>query len=95
MATRKFDPPMHIADSQLYLESVLEPLCEVYPSYSLFRHALDLSGSSGFSFYDSLIVAGAIECGSDVLLTEDMQGGREVEGVTIRNPFTAGSTLLA
>jgi predicted nucleic acid-binding protein len=41
----------------------------------------------GFAFYDALIVAAAIEAGCDTLFTEDMQDGRAIGGLTIRNPF--------
>jgi predicted nucleic acid-binding protein len=51
--------------------------------------AADLrSGSYLFSFWDSLVVAAALEAGADVLISEDMQQGLIVEGVlTIHNPF--------
>jgi predicted nucleic acid-binding protein len=39
------------------------------------------------SFYDALIVTSAIEAGCDTLYTEDMQHGRAIGGLTIRNPF--------
>jgi predicted nucleic acid-binding protein len=42
----------------------------------------------GFSVYDALIVAAAIEAGCGTLLTEDLQHGQWIEKVlTIRNPF--------
>jgi predicted nucleic acid-binding protein len=37
--------------------------------------------------YDSLIVAAAIAAGCPILYTEDMQHGRKIGGVIIRNPF--------
>lgn len=41
-----------------------------------------------FSTYDAMIVAAALESGSDVLLSEDMQHGMVVEGcLTIVDPF--------
>ena len=40
-----------------------------------------------FSFWDSLVVASAILAGVDVLYSEDMQDGFEIEGVRIVNPF--------
>ena len=52
--------------------------------------ALRLAARDGFAFYDALIVAAALGAGCGVLLTEDMQHGRTVEGrLTIRNPFRA------
>lgn len=49
--------------------------------------ALDLARAHGFNFYDALIIASALEAGCDVLLTEDMQAGRRIAGMTIVNPF--------
>ena len=49
--------------------------------------AVSLARTHGFSFYDSLIVASALEAGCDTLLTEDLQAGRRIEGLTIVNPF--------
>lgn len=50
--------------------------------------AAALARDHGFSFYDALIVAAAIEAGCDTLLTEDMQHGRVIDGLTIQNPFS-------
>jgi predicted nucleic acid-binding protein len=46
-----------------------------------------LARDHGFSFYDALIVAAAIDAGCDTLWSEDMQHGRVISGLTIRNPF--------
>lgn len=41
-----------------------------------------------YSFYDSLIVAAALECSCQILYSEDLNNGQLIEGVmTIRNPF--------
>jgi predicted nucleic acid-binding protein len=50
--------------------------------------ALTLAQDHGFSFYDALIVAAAVGAGCDTLYSEDMQHGRVIDGLTIRNPFT-------
>jgi len=42
----------------------------------------------GFSFYDSLIIAAAIESDCSILYSEDLRDGQTLEGViTIKNPF--------
>jgi predicted nucleic acid-binding protein len=42
----------------------------------------------GFSFYDSLIVASALEMKCDVLYSEDLQNGQQIgKQLTIVNPF--------
>lgn len=54
------------------------------------RAALGLARDHGFAFYDAVIVASALETGCDTLLTEDMQHGRTIGTLTIRNPFERG-----
>lgn len=49
--------------------------------------AVKLARGNSLSFYDALIVAAAADAGCNVLLTEDLQHGRKLGGVTIRNPF--------
>ena len=49
--------------------------------------AIDLHFLHGFSFWDALVVRSAKQAGCSVLLTEDMQETREIDGVRIVNPF--------
>jgi predicted nucleic acid-binding protein len=49
--------------------------------------AVDLHRLHGFSFWDGMIVRAAKQSGCAVLLSEDMQHGREIEGIRIVNPF--------
>ena len=50
--------------------------------------AIDISIRYKFSYWDSLIVASALESGCSILFTEDMQHGQVIEDVlTIKNPF--------
>ena len=37
--------------------------------------------------YDACVVASAVDAGCTVLLSEDMQNGQVIDGLTIRNPF--------
>jgi predicted nucleic acid-binding protein len=56
-------------------------------SVSTHEAALALARDHSLAFYDALIVAAAIEAGCDTLLSEDMQHGRSIGGLTIVNPF--------
>lgn len=50
--------------------------------------AFDVSINYGFSFWDSLIIASALENGCDVLYTEDMQHNQLIENkLRALNPF--------
>jgi predicted nucleic acid-binding protein len=50
-------------------------------------NALEIKVRYGLSCWDAAIVAAARALGCHELLSEDMSHGREVEGVTINNPF--------
>jgi predicted nucleic acid-binding protein len=56
-------------------------------SVELVDRALDLRARTGFQYWDCAIIAAAQIAGCDTLLTEDMQDGRVLEGVTLVNPF--------
>ena len=88
VAQQKFAKPMGIAEARRYLSDVLLPLCRHFSSISLYDRALLLREETSYSFYDSLIVAAAIETECKTLLSEDLQDGRIIQGVTILNPFS-------
>ncbi len=52
--------------------------------------AIDLQRLHGFSFWDALILRSAQQSGCRVLLTEDFQEGREIDGIQVVNPFRLG-----
>lgn len=51
--------------------------------------ALDLAVNHRFQFWDALIVTSAVDAGCSLLLSEDMQDGFVVRGLTIANPLAA------
>ena len=85
--TRKLKPAMGREDARLALQNILAPLWRIQPSAALYSRALDLQERYKFSFYDSLIVAAALEGGCARLLSEDLQHGQRIEGLRISNPF--------
>ena len=87
VVTRKLPTPMTVEKARQFLEQVLMPLWQIMPSPVLYRRGLEIQARYGFSFYDSLIVAAALESGCNRLFSEDMQHGQHVEGLTIENPF--------
>ena len=52
------------------------------------RSAWVLAERYGFGHYDSLIIAAALQTGSAILYSEDMQHGQVIDGrLTLTNPF--------
>jgi predicted nucleic acid-binding protein len=49
--------------------------------------AIDLHRLHGFSFWDALVLRSAQQAGCSVLLSEDFQHGREIDGIRLVNPF--------
>jgi predicted nucleic acid-binding protein len=87
VSLRKFSSSISIPDARLYLETVLKPLLSVHSSVELFHEALDINSRYQLSWYDSLIVAAAVEAKCSILYTEDLQHGAKIAGVGIENPF--------
>jgi predicted nucleic acid-binding protein len=50
--------------------------------------ASELEERHRFSFWDALIVVSAQRSGATTLLSEDLQPGRRIGGLTITNPFS-------
>jgi predicted nucleic acid-binding protein len=57
-------------------------------------HAWTLQDRHRIGFWDSLLVASALEAGCTLFLSEDMNGGQKIETLTIINPFTTAPDLL-
>ena len=87
VALRKFPKPLSVLEAQTYLRDVLQPLLQVHSSAALYLEALSLQHRYQLSWYDSLIVAAALQAQCDTLWTEDLQSGLRIQGLTIRNPF--------
>jgi predicted nucleic acid-binding protein len=67
----------------------LKATCVVLP-LTLATHQMAVQFSKRFqlSFYDANIVASAVSSGTSTLLSEDMQSGLMIDGLSIQNPFT-------
>ena len=85
LVTRKLG--FSVGDARALLAQVLTPLWRVLPSGELYERGLTFCDRYGFCFYDSMIVAGAVESGCIRLYSEDLQHGQRIESLTIENPF--------
>jgi predicted nucleic acid-binding protein len=87
--TRKLKPGMTEEKAHQFLDLVLRPLWRSLPTPELYHHTLTIQARYGYSFYDALIIAAALEAGCVRLYTEDLHHGQRIEGLTIENPFLA------
>jgi predicted nucleic acid-binding protein len=52
--------------------------------------ALQIAEKHGYSIYDALVIAAALEAGCAILYSEYLHDGQTIDGqLTIRNPFVA------
>jgi predicted nucleic acid-binding protein len=87
-ATRKLGVDAAVARRNVELFAELDV---VVPDVADVLGAIDLHRLHGFSFWDALVLRAAKQAGCSVLLTEDLQVGREVDGVRIVNPFAGAA----
>jgi predicted nucleic acid-binding protein len=53
------------------------------------KAALRLCQRYRYGIYDSLVIAAALASSCDILYSEDLRDGQQIEALTIRNPFRA------
>jgi predicted nucleic acid-binding protein len=74
---------------------IMKSLDEITENYIVYtnnpvtvKKACNIAQKYQLSFYDSLIISAAIECGCNILYSEDMQHGQIIESrLKIVNPF--------
>ena len=86
VATRKYSRQISAA----HLGELMHELAEWNPvvvTPDLINEAVLLHRIHQFSWWDSTIVAAAVRAEADILYSEDLQHGREIDGLRIQNPF--------
>lgn len=87
VALHKMRAPMSVPECSQVLDEVLLPMLRVGFSPELARSALAIQDETRYHWYDSLVVAAALEARCDRLYTEDLQHHQMVRSVRIENPF--------
>lgn len=93
---------VHVARRKLAMDwqevrdaiAALRVLCPTILPIDLAVHdeALRITERYGYSMFDALVVASALQAGCETLWSEDMQDGMVVDGrLRIANPFRKGS----
>ncbi len=87
VALRRFATPMKLSEAEQYLDTAFRPMLSIHSTATLFKEALRIQADTGFSWYDSLIVAAAVQADCRTLFSEDLQHGRKIGSLAIANPF--------
>lgn len=91
VATRKLSPAIPRRDARALVAAYGE-WCDVSTEPPLIVAASRLEEEHTLAFWDALIVAAALRAGASLLLSEDLQAGRQFGPLEIANPFS-GITL--
>lgn len=85
-ATRKLAEPLPVEVAEAQVRDFARlPLVRV--DETMIIAAIERHRNMSFSFWDALVVEAALKVNSGVLLTEDLQHGQQIEGLTVENPF--------
>lgn len=87
VATNKFKGIMSSYEAQKYISKMMFPLCSVFPSKELYSQTLKIKERWQYSFYDSLVIAAALEADCGILYTEDLQHNQKINELTIVDPY--------
>jgi predicted nucleic acid-binding protein len=58
---------------------------------AIIRTAAAMARAHGMPSWDCVVCAASVQAGASVLLTEDMQDGRTLDGLRLLNPFDAAN----
>lgn len=87
VALQRFTKPMKADEAEHYFDTIFRPLLSIHSSPALYLEAMHLQGRYRLPWYDSLIVAAAIQARCEVVMTEDLQHGQRFGDLRIENPF--------
>lgn len=74
------------ADSRVCeLDAVMQSMDHVQPGKAFSRD--EMNERWGYSYYDSLIIAAALQADCDTLYSEDLHNEHNIMGLTFVNPF--------
>ncbi len=86
VSVRRLSRPLSVAEAEEALE-IFARFSPATEDWRMVVRAVHRSQELMLSFWDALILEAALRGGADTLLTEDLQHGQRIEGLTVVNPF--------
>jgi predicted nucleic acid-binding protein len=84
--TRKIAKPLNIPTAKEIVKDLLK-WKTVNINGEILLEAIDIHNEHKYSFWDSVIIAAAVEGRAKVLLSEDLTDTQKIKGIVIKNPF--------
>ena len=91
--TRRFSPTLSVADAARRVDSWSSTFQVLDVTLPVVREAARAVERYGMSYWDAQIWASARLAGIGTVLTEDLPGAEEIEGVRFADPFAEGFDL--
>lgn len=92
VSLRRFDNGRDELETKVHF---LTSFCKVELTAKTVMRALDLRRGRMLSWWDAVLVASALDHGCELLLTEDLHDGLQIEGLRVVDPFTTSiDTIL-
>jgi predicted nucleic acid-binding protein len=85
-ATGKIPKPLNVTTAREVVRDLLK-WNPVLINGEIIVDAIDIHAAHKYTFWDSLLIASAIESGAGTLLTEDLSDKHKIKNIVIRNPF--------
>jgi len=84
---KKLKPAMLIEECEDIILQAMSPMLRVQSSLELFQSALSIKSQTGYQWYDSLMLAAALQAKCSIFYSEDLQHQGLIRGMKIINPF--------
>jgi predicted nucleic acid-binding protein len=84
---RQLDEKPSAKEFRIYIQHLMEPICEVFPSIDFYYEALKIQEETRHNIYDAMILGAALQANCSTIYSEDFQDGFKYKGLTIKNPF--------
>ncbi len=87
-ATRKIRTPLPRLAARSVV-SIYAPWCVEGTTTADITSAFEIEDAATIGFWDALILAVAVRSGAGRVLSEDLNAGQTIAGITIQNPFAS------
>lgn len=87
--TRKIASPIDVITAKEMVKDFLKWKTVVVDG-EIILDAIDIHREHKYSFWDSVIIASAIQGGAGTIISEDLSDKQKIKGTVIRNPFSSG-----
>ena len=84
--TKKVLRPVESDLARMIIQDFLQWKVVINDGQSILE-AIDIQNKHKFDFWDAMVVQAAIKGEAAVLLSEDFESGRTIDGIRFRNPF--------